>query len=243
MSRQIGGRPPSVPRRRAARTHLDVADVIGVRLKLLNLLQRVVVPHADHHVVGPGHDPLLPGNELGAADRQLRGLERLDDRLRVVVEDEGVAAVERREAPWLCRVEVDALHAIGARRHHLLEEREERERRGGGGRVVAETVISTDASPLRSSARVRAGEGTHADHGVQTKRHCRRPSRGVAVTLEPAVFCTTHHVREPQKHTREAAEASSKPRSFNTHIYRRRRAAYAVAASGAATRGCAAKKS
>jgi hypothetical protein len=59
----------------------DVADVVPVRLELLDLVHRVVVVDAHGHVVRARDDPLLARDKLGGADGQVRQLERLDERL------------------------------------------------------------------------------------------------------------------------------------------------------------------
>mmetsp|Transcript_51914 Transcript_51914/g.151198 ORF Transcript_51914/g.151198 Transcript_51914/m.151198 type:complete len:380 (+) Transcript_51914:1510-2649(+) len=104
-----------------ARVHGDVSDVIRVGLNLVDLLKRVVVEHADEHVVRGGDDPLLPRNELRAAHRKVADLQLLHQGLRVVVPKEDVARVEGGERPRLGGVEVDALNAVAPRGELLLD--------------------------------------------------------------------------------------------------------------------------
>ena len=66
---------------RQRRVDGDRPDVVGVRLKRRHLLVRVVVEHAHLHVVRTRHDPVLAGDKLARAHRQLRHLKRLHHRL------------------------------------------------------------------------------------------------------------------------------------------------------------------
>ena len=54
-----------------------VPDVVSVRLKHLDLVHRIVVVHADEHVVRASDYPLLPCHELGSPNWLLRDFERL----------------------------------------------------------------------------------------------------------------------------------------------------------------------
>lgn len=95
------------------RVDLHAADVVGVRLELLHLLHGVVVVNPQPHVVGGGEEPLLPGDELGASDGQLRQLEGFDARARLIVPDHNDAGVEGGQCPWFRRVDVDGFHPLG----------------------------------------------------------------------------------------------------------------------------------
>jgi hypothetical protein len=53
-------------------------------------------------VVRAGKDPILARNEESGTDRHISELKGLDRRSRFVGPDVNVAAVERREDPWLC---------------------------------------------------------------------------------------------------------------------------------------------
>ena len=59
----------------------DGSDVVSVGVKLMNALQRVVVKHADLHVVGARQHPMLAGDELGRANRKIAHLKRLGNLL------------------------------------------------------------------------------------------------------------------------------------------------------------------
>lgn len=108
------------------RVDLHAADVVGVRLELPHLLHGVVVVHPQPHVVGGGEEPLLPGDELGASDGQLRKLEGFDARARLVVPDHDDAGVEGGQCPWFRRVDVDGFHPLGGGRKLLLDVEAER---------------------------------------------------------------------------------------------------------------------
>ena len=66
-----------------------------------DFIPRVVVKAAHVVVVGATHEPLLPRNELCASDRRIgfHHFELLDQGLAVVVPNENVARVQRREDP------------------------------------------------------------------------------------------------------------------------------------------------
>ena len=64
-------------------------DVVCVRLELLHFVHGVVVVHAHKHVVRAAHHPLLARHKSGGADRQVGGLERLDQRLSAQGRGEG----------------------------------------------------------------------------------------------------------------------------------------------------------
>mmetsp|Transcript_20282 Transcript_20282/g.32462 ORF Transcript_20282/g.32462 Transcript_20282/m.32462 type:complete len:603 (-) Transcript_20282:150-1958(-) len=75
------------------RMHRNTANVVGVRLKLLHLLARVVVVDANVHVVGAAHQPILALDKLGGTHRHLGYLKRAHNTLRVIVPNENVTAV------------------------------------------------------------------------------------------------------------------------------------------------------
>ena len=56
-------------------------DVVGVGVKLMQALERVVVEDTDFHVVGPGQHPILARHELSSAYWQVAHFERLHDLL------------------------------------------------------------------------------------------------------------------------------------------------------------------
>ena len=59
----------------------DGSDVVSVGVELMNALQRVVVKHADLHVVGARQHPMLAGDKLGRANRKIAHLERFGNLL------------------------------------------------------------------------------------------------------------------------------------------------------------------
>ena len=115
------------------RVNLDATDVVGVRLELPHLLHGVVVVNPQPHVVGGGEEPLLPGDELGASDGQLRQLEGFDARARLIVPDHDDAGVEGGQCPWFRRVDVDGFYPFGRGRKLLLDVKAEWLRVVGGG--------------------------------------------------------------------------------------------------------------
>jgi hypothetical protein len=98
----------------------QAADVIRVGLERMDLLVGVVVEDAELEVVRAGDEPVLAGDEAGAADGDLGDLEGLEDGAGVDVVDLDGAVVEAGEQPGLGRVEVDVLDAIGAREQLAL---------------------------------------------------------------------------------------------------------------------------
>mmetsp|Transcript_46336 Transcript_46336/g.148398 ORF Transcript_46336/g.148398 Transcript_46336/m.148398 type:complete len:371 (-) Transcript_46336:1547-2659(-) len=112
--------------------HRHAPDVVGVRLKGLDLVHGVVVEHADEHIISATHNPLLPGHKLGRADGQIRHLERLDERRVVVVPDVDVSVVKVGENPWLGRMDIHALDAIRPLGKNPLDIQAERHRESLG---------------------------------------------------------------------------------------------------------------
>eukprot|EP00962_Isochrysis_galbana_P039359 scaffold14086_cov131-Isochrysis_galbana.AAC.3 len=145
----------------AASRGLGAPDVIGMGLEDLDLLERVVVVHADLHVVRPCDDPLLARHKLCRPNWLVgRNLKRLDERLRRVVPEEDVAVVHGREHPRLRRVQVHRLdaHGPGSRQAGKGGHGERCWRGSGSGRARRDTEGTDGARAGRHRVRQR-GEG------------------------------------------------------------------------------------
>ena len=81
----------------------------------------VEVEHAQVHIVRADDDPVFAGNEFSGTGRQGRNVECLDEGLCLVVPHVDLAAVQGDEHPRLIRMEVDALHSVGAGCEHFLD--------------------------------------------------------------------------------------------------------------------------
>ena len=64
------------------------------------------------HVIGPCHDPILPGHKHGGPDRQIAHLKRFHQLLRFIVPNVDVAVVQRHQHPLLGRVQVAWLDPV-----------------------------------------------------------------------------------------------------------------------------------
>lgn len=92
---------------------LDISDVIGVSLEVLNFLHGVVIVHTDPHIITRADDPLLARDEFGASDWQLGHLKRLDVGSRFIVPYGYVARVKCRKGPCFGGVDVHGLDTLG----------------------------------------------------------------------------------------------------------------------------------
>mmetsp|Transcript_43228 Transcript_43228/g.84934 ORF Transcript_43228/g.84934 Transcript_43228/m.84934 type:complete len:582 (-) Transcript_43228:201-1946(-) len=92
--------------------HLQITNVVAVRLELTHLLGSVVIINTQSHVVRRRDEPLPTADEFRAADRQVGELERFHHGGRLVVPDHHIAGVEGREGPGLRLVEVHGFHAF-----------------------------------------------------------------------------------------------------------------------------------
>lgn len=98
----------------------DAANVVYMGLENLDLLHGVVVVATDVHVIGTDDDPLLPWHEDTASHGLIRNFKRFYDAASLVVVDEDMAVVHRRENPWLGGMDVDALDALRSLAELLL---------------------------------------------------------------------------------------------------------------------------
>jgi len=90
----------------------NAANIITVRLVRNHLFQRVVIKHAQMHIIGASNDPALSGNEFRSTNGQVGDFKRLDECLVLVVPNVNVAIVQTSEQPWFCRMEIDGLDAF-----------------------------------------------------------------------------------------------------------------------------------
>lgn len=88
------------------------SNVIGVRLKLLDLFHGIVVEDTQAHVIGGCQEPLLAGQKLGAADGEIAELEGLDANARLIIPDHDIARIQGSEDPWFRGVNVHGLDAL-----------------------------------------------------------------------------------------------------------------------------------
>mmetsp|Transcript_23077 Transcript_23077/g.35642 ORF Transcript_23077/g.35642 Transcript_23077/m.35642 type:complete len:215 (+) Transcript_23077:2412-3056(+) len=92
---------------------LDISDVIGMSLKVLNFLHGVVVVHSDPHIVTRADDPLLAGDEFGTSYWQFGHLEGLDVGSRLIVPNGHVARVQCGEGPRFGGVNIHGFDTLG----------------------------------------------------------------------------------------------------------------------------------
>ena len=67
--------------------HGQASNIVWMSLELDDLLVRVVVEDPQLKVITSGDEPVLPGDESDATDRNLRDFKRFDDGGREVVID------------------------------------------------------------------------------------------------------------------------------------------------------------
>lgn len=84
-------------------------------LKLFDLLHGIVVEDTQAHVIGGSQEPLLAGQELGAADGELAELKGLDANARLVIPDHDIARIQGSEDPWFRGMNVYGLDAFRGR--------------------------------------------------------------------------------------------------------------------------------
>mmetsp|Transcript_10932 Transcript_10932/g.24839 ORF Transcript_10932/g.24839 Transcript_10932/m.24839 type:complete len:201 (-) Transcript_10932:33-635(-) len=106
---------------RHARMYCYTSNIVCVRFKLVDLLKRVVVEHSNLHVIRSSDDPLLPRGKFCATYWKVTHLHLPQQCLGVVVPDEEVPRIERREYPGLLLVEVDGFHTITSCRQLLFD--------------------------------------------------------------------------------------------------------------------------
>lgn len=92
---------------------LDISDIIGMSLKVLNFLHGVVIVNPNPHIVTRADNPLLAGDEFGTSDWQFGHLEGLDVGSRFIVPDGHVARVECGEGPGLGWVNIHGFYTLG----------------------------------------------------------------------------------------------------------------------------------
>jgi hypothetical protein len=92
--------------------HFERSNVVRVRFKLLDLFHCVVVENAQSHVITGSQEPLLADDEASASHGKLADFKGFDHAARLVVPDHDIARVQRREDPWLRRVQIHALDAL-----------------------------------------------------------------------------------------------------------------------------------
>lgn len=92
--------------------HNNPPHIIRMCLERVHPLQGVIIEDSNLHVIGTGHDPVLPGNEFCTSDRQIAHLERLHELLVLMVPNVYVAAVEGAEHPRLGRMKIHTFDTI-----------------------------------------------------------------------------------------------------------------------------------
>jgi len=78
---------------------LDIPNIIGVRLKILNFLHGIVIVNPQSHIIARGDEPLLAGDKLGTSHGEFGHLKRLDVRSGLVIPNGDIARVEGGEGP------------------------------------------------------------------------------------------------------------------------------------------------
>ena len=97
---------------RLRRVHRDRSNVILMRFKPNHQFGRVIVVHSHEHVVGSGRDPLFARDPFRRSHRQLRHLERLHQRVRLVIPYRHVPTVQIRQYPRFRRVDLHPFHPV-----------------------------------------------------------------------------------------------------------------------------------
>jgi hypothetical protein len=90
-------------------------------LELRDFFVGVVVEDTKLEVVTSGDKPILPSDESQTPNWDFRHLECFYQRARLSIVDVNRAVIEAYKEPWLCRMKVDALHAISAREELALK--------------------------------------------------------------------------------------------------------------------------
>ncbi len=100
---------------------LDVANIVGMRLKVFDFFHGVVIVNPETHIVGRRHKPLFPRDKFGASDGEFGNLKRLYVGAGFIVPNGNIARVESGEGPGFGGVDVNGFDAFRAYRKLLLD--------------------------------------------------------------------------------------------------------------------------
>ena len=138
---------------RLRRMHRDRPYVIAVRLEPDHQLRRVIIIHPQEHVVRPRRDPLLARDPLRRPHRQFRHLERLHQRVRLVIPYRHVPRVQIRQYPRFRGVYLHPLHPVAPLHELALDVQPHRHRRSPSRPASVARVRAFARSRLRAFAR------------------------------------------------------------------------------------------
>lgn len=100
----------------------QTSDIVDMRFKTVNTLERVVVENSDTEVIGAADRPVFARHKKGGSNRHLTAVEAFDQSAALVVVDMELSRVKCDQCPRFTGVQIRRLNSLAHCRVHALIE-------------------------------------------------------------------------------------------------------------------------